>query len=48
MTFGLRVSNLLNHPNYGSPSGVLTSPTFGVSRFAMPGRRIEAQVRFNF
>ena len=48
MTVGVRISNLLNHTNYTQPSSVLTSPTFGLFNSAMPARRIEAQLRFNF
>lgn len=48
LTVGVRAWNLLNHANYGAPSGVLTSPTFGRFNIAMPGRRIEAQLRVSF
>jgi len=48
VTLTLRASNLLNHPTYGTPSGVLTSPTFGRSNNAFGSRQVEAQVRFSF
>jgi hypothetical protein len=48
LTLSVRASNLLNRVNYASPSGVLTSPTFGQYNVALPGRRIEAQLRFTF
>jgi hypothetical protein len=48
LTFSLRASNLLNHVAFGTPSGVMTSPTFGRPNTASSARRIEAQVSFSF
>lgn len=44
----VRAANLLNHPSFFNPSGVLTSPSFGIPTSAAPGRRIEMQMRFSF
>jgi hypothetical protein len=41
-------SNLLNHTNPVNYTGVQTSPFFGQPIAALPGRRIETGVRFNF
>jgi hypothetical protein len=48
LTVSVRASNLLNHPTFANPSGVLTSPAFGIPTVAFPGRRIELQMRFSF
>jgi hypothetical protein len=48
LTVSVRASNILNRVNYASPSGVLTSPNFGQYNVALPGRRIEGQLRFTF
>jgi hypothetical protein len=48
LTVTLRAQNLLNQVNFRAPSGVLTSPIFGISNAALDGRRIEAQMRFSF
>ena len=58
VTFGANAMNALNHPNYATPSGDLSSPYFGVSRslsgFGPMGgsstynRKIDFQVRFGF
>lgn len=47
-TLVVRAANLLNNVNFTSYSGVLTSPFFGRANSAMPARRIELQLRFNF
>ena len=59
LTLSLMANNVINHPNYSSPSGDLSSPYFGESRSLAgnfgPGggssaynRRIMLQVRFSF
>ncbi len=59
LTLNVMVRNLLNHPNFGSPSGDLSSPYFGVYRslagFGPMGggnttynRKIDIQLRFTF
>ncbi|HEX8072793.1 MAG TPA: TonB-dependent receptor [Pyrinomonadaceae bacterium] len=48
MEFYAQVSNLLNHTNPVNYTGVLTSPFFGQPVAALPGRRVETGVRFNF
>lgn len=48
LTVSVRASNVLNHPSYFNPSGVLTSPTFGIPNAAASGRRVELQMRFSF
>jgi hypothetical protein len=40
--------NLFNHTNLVNFSGVQTSPFFGQATAAMPGRRLEAGMRFSF
>jgi len=47
-TLVVRAANLLNNVNFTNYSGVLTSPFFGRANSAMPARRIELQLRFNF
>jgi hypothetical protein len=48
LTLTVRMQNLLNHPAFGNPSGVLTSPNFGLPNTAFGARQIEGQVRFSF
>ena len=59
LTFGANAMNALNHPNYGAPSGDLSSSFFGVSRSLGGGfgpmgggstynRKIDFQLRFGF
>ena len=58
VTFGVNAMNALNHPNYATPSGDLSSPYFGVYRslsgFGPMGgsstynRKIDFQLRFGF
>lgn len=58
VTLALNIRNLLNHPNYGAPSGDLSSPFFGEYRslagFGPFGgnstynRKIDIQLRFSF
>jgi hypothetical protein len=59
LTLGVNAMNALNHPNYASPSGDLSSPYFGVSRSLGGGfgpmggagaynRKIDVQLRFGF
>jgi len=43
-----QISNLLNHVNFNSFSGVLTSPFFGEASQARPARSIEFNFRFTF
>ncbi len=47
-TLVVRAANLLNNVNFTNYSGVLTSPFFGRANSALPARRIELQLRFNF
>jgi len=47
-TLVVRASNLFNNVNFTNYSGVLTSPFFGRANSAMPARRVELQLRFNF
>jgi hypothetical protein len=42
------MSNAFNHLNPGRPSGVLTSPNFGVSTSAQNPREIEMGIRYQF
>ncbi len=42
------MTNALNTTNFGTPSGVLTSPFFGKSTFANNPREIEVGARFQF
>lgn len=48
MQFYLQVFNLLNHANLLNFTGVQTSPFFGHATSALPGRRLEVGIRFNF
>ena len=43
-----QVFNLINHANLTSFVGVQTSPFFGQATAALPGRRVETGLRFNF
>lgn len=47
-TLSVRFNNLFNMVNFTNYSGVLTSPFFGRANSAMPARRIELALRFNF
>jgi hypothetical protein len=40
--------NLLNHNNYTSPSGTITSQNFGLFKNARTNRTVELGVRLNF
>ena len=42
------MTNAFNHVNYGAPSGVMTSPNFGLSTNGGDPRQIEPGVRFQF
>src|SRR5262249_23426998 len=42
------MTNAFNHPNYGAPSGVMTSPNFGKITSAGDPREIEVGMRFQF
>ena len=42
------MTNAFNRTNYGSPSGVMTSPFFGKPFSARSAREIEAGMRFQF
>ena len=48
LTVSVRAQNILNHPTFANPSGVLTSPTFGIPNTAFGSRRVELQMRFSF
>src|SRR5215204_5606539 len=48
MQFYLQVFNVLNHANLINFTGVQTSPFFGHATTALPGRRLEVGLRFNF
>jgi hypothetical protein len=43
-----QISNLLNHVNFNSFSGILTSPFFGEPSQARPARSLEFNFRFTF
>lgn len=43
-----QVFNALNHSNLTNFVGVQTSPFFGRATAALPGRRVEAGMRFSF
>jgi outer membrane receptor protein involved in Fe transport len=47
-TLGIDAFDVLNHVNYPSYVGVLTSPFFGRPVSALPGRRLQASFRFRF
>ncbi len=44
----VNMTNAFNRPNYGPPSGVMTSPNFGRSTTAGDPREIEVGMRFQF
>jgi hypothetical protein len=44
----VNMTNAFNRVHYGTPSGVLTSPSFGQSTSASDPREIEAGIRFQF
>jgi hypothetical protein len=46
--FFIQATNLFNHTNLIAFSGVQTSPFYRQPAAAMPGRRIETGMRFNF
>jgi hypothetical protein len=46
--FFIQTTNILNHANLITFSGVQTSPFFGQPTAALPGRRIETGMRFSF
>jgi hypothetical protein len=54
LTFSVNARNLLNHQNFASPDGNLSSPVFGTSTSLANGqglsgnRRLDLQVRFDF
>jgi len=48
MTFNARANNLLNRANLTGVDGVLNSPFFGRPNSALPARRVELGVRFDF
>ena len=47
-TLLVSVTNLLNHTNYASFNGVITSPFFGTANRALSKRRITLTLRFDF
>lgn len=48
LQFSIRAQNILNHADFANPTGVLTSPIFGIPNVALPGRTIELSTRFSF
>jgi hypothetical protein len=48
MTIQANISNLLNKVNFQNPSGVLSSPFFGLYTQAREARRVQVQARFDF
>jgi len=48
ITLGLDAFNVLNHVNYVSYVGVLSSPLFGQPIAAQPPRRLQVSLRFRF
>jgi hypothetical protein len=48
LSVGLAGFNILNHPNYVSYVGTLTSRFFGEPVAALPARRVQANVEFKF
>ena len=48
VTLGLDAFNVLNHVNYTSYVGVLSSPFFGKPISAQPPRRFQVSFRFRF
>jgi hypothetical protein len=54
LVFAVNARNVLNHPNFGLPTGNLSSPLFGQSTTLAGGqgvtgtRRLDVQVRFGF
>jgi hypothetical protein len=47
-TVSLNSFNLLNHPNYLSYTGVVSSPEFGMPVAAQPPRRMQLDLQFKF
>jgi hypothetical protein len=47
-TIGVDAFNALNHTNYVSYVGTLTSPFFGLAVAANPARRMQISLRFKF
>jgi len=48
LQFYLQAFNIFNHTNLINFTGVQTSPFFGHATSALPGRRLEGGLRFNF
>ena len=48
LTVSLNSFNILNHPNYVTYVGVLTSPFFGLPISANPPRRLQLNLEFKF
>lgn len=48
MTIGLDAFNVLNHVNFASYIGTLTSPFFGHATSALPPRRIQLSAGITF
>lgn len=48
LSFSIRAQNVLNHADFANPTGVLTSPIFGIPNVALPARTIEVSARFSF
>ena len=42
------MTNAFNHTNFGTPSGIMTSPFFGMPTSARDAREIEVGLRFQF
>ena len=48
LTLSLNSFNVLNHPNYVSYIGTISSPLFGMPAAALPPRRTQLDVQFKF
>jgi len=48
LTVSLNSFNVLNHPNYVTYVGVVTSPNFGRAVQAQPPRRFQVDAQFKF
>jgi hypothetical protein len=48
LSVSLNSFNVLNHPNYVTYIGVISSPLFGRSAAAQPPRRMQLDIQFKF
>jgi hypothetical protein len=48
LNFYANMTNAFNRTNYGTPSGVITSPFFGKSFNARPAREVQVGLRYQF